>query len=143
MKTVIYLCTLCCSLFVNAQENEVEINKTPKTITNFVKKHFPNTPIAKVTQEETKFGTEYNVTLGNKMELDFDHQNILEDIESNTKQEIPMSIIPKNVWDYTKANYLKQQIVGWEKENNKQRIDLSNGTVLEFNDKGVFLNSSK
>lgn len=77
------------------------------------------------------------------MELEFDHQNILEDIESNAKQEIPMLIVPKNVWHYTKANYLKQQIVDWEKENNKQRIELSNGTVLEFNDKRIFLNALK
>ncbi|MFN3021897.1 hypothetical protein ACK1KB_13115 [Chryseobacterium sp. TY3] len=40
MKTIIYLCTLCCTLLVNAQEKAVEINNMLKTTTNFVKSIF-------------------------------------------------------------------------------------------------------
>lgn len=143
MKPIIYLCIFCLSIFTQAQEKEIPVDKVPQDISNYIKKHFPDSKIVKLTEENTKFGTEYNVSLDNKIELDFDHKNQLEDIESKSMQELPNSVVPKNVWDYAKANYLTQQIIGWEKENKKQRLDLSNGWVLEFNEKGIFLGIKK
>lgn len=130
-----------CIIF--AQEREITQTETPTEIRSFINTHFPNAKITKVTEEKTSLGKEYDVLLDNKIELEFDHNNELIDIESKSKVEIPKSIIPKSVWDYSKANYLKQQIIGWEKENNVQRVDLSNGLVIEFNHNGTFIKTKK
>ena len=52
---------------------------------------------------------------------------------------VPSSVVPSKVQAYVRKYYPQNKIVYWEKEWNKQKVELDNDLDLEFTLKGDFL----
>jgi len=60
-------------------------------------------------------------------------------IEVKSYSGVPSSVVPSKVQAYVRKYYPKNKIVHWEKEWNKQKVELDNDLDLEFTLKGDFL----
>lgn len=77
--------------------------------------------------------------LSNGIELDFDENGNINEMESKNKEALPETTIPTNVAGYLKTNYAGIAITGWEKDSKGQEVELADGTELEFDKDGNFL----
>lgn len=111
--------------------------EVPEDIQSYMTMHFPNNQILQVTKETEGFNTSYDVKIDGNISLDFNGDKELTAIEGN--EELPLSVLPKNLADYVKLNYPNNTITGWEKKGTKQEVTLDNGSELLFAQNGDFL----
>lgn len=140
MKTfkIISLLLLSAALMMSCSSDDDEIvNETPQEIEAFVKMHFPNSAILKITKEMSGDSYTYDVKLAGNIELEFNSKKEITSIDSATK--LPDSVIPANIRSYVTTNYPSNFIIGWELEATHQQIELNNGVELEFTMSGEFI----
>ncbi|WP_029035639.1 PepSY-like domain-containing protein [Salinimicrobium terrae] len=120
---------------------QVNTGNLPATAQNFVSEHFSAVTVNEVEEysnwqiwEDEK----YEVRLSNGIELDFDENGNLIEIDSQRNEAITMSALPSKVTSYLEANYPNAQVIGWEKQDKEQEIELADGTELEFDIQGNF-----
>lgn len=113
----------------------------PGTAQNFINQHFSSVSVNEVEEysnwqiwEDEK----YEVRLSNGIELDFDENGNLIEIDSQNNEAIPMSALPSQISSYLQSNYPNAQVVGWEKQDKEQEVELADGTELEFDAQGNF-----
>lgn len=124
-----------------AQTAAVEQSKSlPEAITNFLQEQFPGAKIARVKTDNEMGGTEYEVTLNDGTEVDFDTNHQWEAVDCHA-QAVPATLVPGSIAGYVKANYQSVFITKVEKKdyNNGYEIELSNGLELAFDVNGNFL----
>lgn len=130
---------MCCTVGIFAQ---AKTDNLPKTAQEFIAQHFSS-----VTTEEVKENSswqlwedeKYEVRLSNGVELDFDENGNIIEIDGENNSSIPESALPSNIVTYLKTNHSDSQIVGWEMKDNEQEVELSDGTEIEFDSQGKFL----
>lgn len=122
---------------INAQEKYLSLEQSPKKIKDFVTKHFPTNKISSVKQDKEFTKVEYEVKLDNGTELKFDKNFTVTDIESPIV--LPNTVIPQKIREYVASKYPNAKVTDWEKERNKQKIELDNDLKLYFDLKGIFL----
>lgn len=77
--------------------------------------------------------------LSNGIELDFDENGNILEIESKNNEAIPATALPSKVASYLNTNYAGVAIKGWDKDSKGQEVELVDGTELEFDAEGNFL----
>lgn len=140
MKSFKIICLLLLSLtlMMSCSSNDDEIvTETPQEIEAFVKMHFDNNAILKITKEMSGDSYTYDVKLAGNIELEFNSKKENTSIESATK--IPDSVIPANIRSYVTTNYPSNFIIGWELEATHQQVELNNSVELEFTMSGEFI----
>lgn len=73
------------------------------------------------------------------MEIDFDKNGNVLEIQSNSNESIPIAALPSEVASYLSKNYPEASLLGWEKNSKGQEIELTDGTEIEFDKDGNFI----
>lgn len=119
---------------------QTDSKNLPATAKDFIQQNFSSNTVEGV-EENSKWqiwaDDKYEVKLSNGIELDFDENGNIIEIDSQ-KDAIPMSALPSAIATYLKENYPDSQVIGWEKEKKSQEIELLDGTELEFDGQGNF-----
>ncbi|MFV0522456.1 MAG: PepSY-like domain-containing protein [Mangrovibacterium sp.] len=108
----------------------------PTEIITYTNDHFPENAIKKAIKDTERTVT-YELFLEGGIELDFDENYEIYDIDGTTK--LPDSVIPDPILAYVTENYPKQVITDWELENAHQQVELNNNLELEFDLDGTFI----
>ena|SRR5690606_35400261 len=137
-KVMVAAIFLFSSIGIFAQANT---DKLPKAAQDYISQHFSSISITKVEEngnwkiwEDDK----YEVRLSNGIELDFDENGQIVEIESKNNEPVPEGALPQNIANYLKTNYAGIAIKGWEKDGKGQEVELVDGTELEFDKDGKF-----
>ncbi|PKD20357.1 hypothetical protein APR41_13845 [Salegentibacter salinarum] len=139
MKKVILsgIFTLC-TLGIFAQTST---NNLPATAQEYIQQNFSSVDVKEV-KENSKWqiweDEKFEVILSNELELDFDENGNILEIESQNDVVIPIAALPSKIAAYVEENYADAQIIGWEKQKKEQEIELADGTELEFDGEGNF-----
>lgn len=124
---------------VSAQKTNVTVKDLPKNSQEFLTKNFADVNISNVWKDVEKTSTEYEVQLENSIEIEFDQNGNLKEIENKTNSALNGSYIPQNITAYVSKNYAGKEIVKYKKEKNKMEVELNDDTELEFDGSGNFL----
>ena len=129
-------------LFSIGMYSQTTVNNLPQTAQDFIKQHFSSFTAEEVTENsDWKIWKDekYEVRFSNGIELDFDKNGTLIEIDSDNTGSIPESALPSNILSYLKSNHPGAKIVGWEKQEEGQEVELADGTEVEFDQNGEFL----
>src|SRR5690606_14527499 len=97
---------------------QTHTNNLPSTAQDFIKKNFSEVSVEKVNENsnwQIWEDEKYEVKLSNGIELDFDENGNIIEIDSNNNEAIPTSALPSTIASYLQANYPNAQVTGWEK----------------------------
>lgn len=86
MKTIklIVTCLVCMIAFASCdQEKIITAEQLPATAQSYVQKNYPGIGITYAKQDKELFSTKYNVRLNNGLELEFDGDGLLVDIDTD------------------------------------------------------------
>lgn len=133
--------SLAIALNVQAQDQILTPEQTPKEINAYIQKYFPENAIKKVKKDIDGSKVEYEVKLSQRVELEFDESLKIKKVES--KMALPKGIVSSAIQDYVLKNYPNMQIVQWERKLNGQEIELNNDIELYFDDKGNFIQEDR
>lgn len=115
----------------------------PQNAQDFIEENFPSATLEKADKEDKWFSWDknemYEVHLSNGIKLDFNKDGEVTEIDSRKDAPIPMDAVPVEVKNYVEKNFSGAQITSWEKDNDEQEVELSDGTDLEFDKNGKFL----
>ena len=114
----------------------------PQSSQDFIKKNFSSATIESAKEESSwEFwdkDEKFEVHLSNGIKLDFNKNGEITEIDSKNKETIPQAALPKEVISYVKSNHSGAQIISWEKNDDEQEVELTDGTELEFDAQGNF-----
>ncbi|MFV0290835.1 MAG: PepSY-like domain-containing protein [Mangrovibacterium sp.] len=112
----------------------------PAAIIDYKTTHFPEAIINRAILD-SEHETIYEIYLSGNVELDFNENCEIIDIDGTTK--LPDSVIPVEIQNYVTENYPTYVITDWELELGNQQIEFSNGWELEFKLDGTFIRIDK
>ncbi|HAP49911.1 MAG TPA: hypothetical protein DCQ56_01665, partial [Porphyromonadaceae bacterium] len=75
----------------------------PTPITDFLKQHFPQATVSFVETDNEFGGVEYDVTLSDGTEVDFDKAGQWENVDCHAKA-VPAALVPQAIATYVKTN---------------------------------------
>ena len=110
----------------------------PEPVSAFLKQHFPNATVSYVKTDSEYGGLEYDLTLSDGTEIDFDTNNQWDNVDCHVNP-VPASLIPASIAGYVKANYQSLPVTKIDREPHGFDIRLSNGLELRFAPNGQFL----
>ncbi len=122
------------------KEKTIQPNDLPANASGYVNTHFAGQQVLQVVKERDDLKISYFVYLGNGTKLEFNREGNIREIEGTVA--IPNSALPVLIIDYVHVNYPAAFIRGWEIEDTRQEIKLSNNVELEFDRNGNFLRIS-
>lgn len=102
----------------------------------YINEHFPDNTIVYGKKKVKTSKTEYEVKLKNDIEIEFDGNMEVKEIESDIP--LPQSVVPKKIWDYVASNYPNNKIFEWKKKRGYQKVELDNDYDLYFDLAGNF-----
>lgn len=120
---------------------QTSTSNLPSTAQNFIQENFSEVSIAEVKENsywQIWEDEKYEVKLSNGIELDFDENGNIIEIESDNDVAIPLTALPSKIAQYLQGDYPEAQVTGWEKGSKKQEVELIDGTDLEFDAEGNF-----
>lgn len=130
---------MLCSIVIFAQ---AKTDKLPKTAQDYINEHFASISITKV-EENSNWqiweDDKYEVKLSNGIELDFDENGNIMEIENKKNESLPAGALPSNIASHLNTNYAGISIKSWEKDSKGQEVELADGTDLEYDKDGNFL----
>lgn len=130
-----------CALFSIGMFAQANTNNLPTTAQDFINRHFSQASVEKVDENsnwQIWEDDKYEVMLSNGIELDFDENGNIIEIDNQNNEAIPMEVLPSKVQSYLQANHANAKVVGWEKQKKEQEVELADGTELEFDTDGNF-----
>ena len=139
MKKVIV--SAFCALFSVGMFAQESTGNLPSTAQDFINQHFSSVSVEKVDENsnwQIWEDDKYEVKLSNGIELDFDENGNIIEIDNENKEAIPMAALPSKVSSYLQANHANAQVVAWEKQDKEQEVELADGTEVEFDAEGNF-----
>ncbi len=139
MKKVIV--SAFCALFSVGMYAQANTSKLPGTAQDFINQHFSSASVEKVDENsnwQIWEDDKYEVRLSNAIELDFDENGDIVEIDTENNEAIPMAALPSKVRSYLETNHANAKVVGWEKQDKEQEIELADGTEVEFDAEGNF-----
>ncbi|MBP8754743.1 MAG: PepSY-like domain-containing protein [Chitinophagales bacterium] len=119
------------------KEGIINENKLPTDIKMYLETHFPSCSTIRIIKDEENKELTYDITLDCGINIEFNGNNEVIDIDGIS--QLPNSVIPSNILDYTLIEYPNDFIIGWELEGINQQIELNTTLVLEFDSNGNFL----
>lgn len=120
-----------------AAQPAAQAQALPQPITDFLQQQFPGATVAYVETDNEHGGLEYDVTLNDGTEVDFDPANQWEQVDCKVKA-VPAALVPPAIASYVKANYQGLPITKIDRKRYGYEIELSNGLDLNFNPNGQF-----
>lgn len=120
-----------------AQKKYIAPADAPEPIQTFVSKHFPEGQIAYLKKKEKLHYTKYEVKLDTGVELEFDQDFKIFEIEA--KSALPASVIPSKIQEYVSKTYPNRTIHEWKLTKRGQKIELDNDLDLLFDRSGNFI----
>ncbi len=116
--------------------------RLPSNASVFIKKHYPNEIITSLVND---VDGDYNVTLENNTEIDFDRKGNWFDIKTSKSNPFPesfMQLLPKTMIKYIEKEYPEQYIRRIEKKSYGYRVKLNKpkNVELSFTKTGEFMN---
>ena len=124
---------------VPAAQANMEAQALPQLITDFLQQQFPDATVAFVESSNKRGSLEYDVTLNDGTEVDFDLDNQWEEIDCKVKA-VPAVLVPPAIVSYVKTLSLKDLIVTKiARKRYGYAIELNNGLDLKFDSKGQFI----
>lgn len=115
-----------------------DINVLPRNAKLFLKRHFKKSINHIEVDENKSRNAEYDVILSDGTEIEFNKDGNWQSIESDYKA-IPSSVIPINIRNYISKYYRGRIIVEIELDKEGYEVTLNDGTELEFDRSGIFL----
>lgn len=116
-----------------------DLNTLPATAKTILAKHFPKAKVNHIKIDTNVIGNkEFDVVLDNGVEVEFDNNGALKDVEAGVKG-VPTSILNTNVKNYLAKNYAGHKILKYEVNNTNYEVELFNGLELKFDKSGNFL----
>ena len=141
MKKLIF--SLCFLGFTGLSYGQASINELPQNAQDFINQNFSSETVEEVDKKgriQRLYSDEmYEVEFDNGISIDFNKNGEATEIENENGKEIPRSALPSEISNYIENNYSNSQITGWEKEKDKQEVQLADGTELEFDASGKFI----
>lgn len=129
--------------FTGFSYGQASIAELPQNAQDFINKNFSSETVEEVDKKgrlQRIYSDEtYEVEFTNGTTIDFNKEGEATEIESDNGQEIPLSALPSEIANYVKSNYSNTKVTNWEKEKDKQEVDLADGTELEFDVSGKFI----
>ena len=116
-------------------------DKLPATAQDFITKNFSSVSVEEVKENSSWQIWEdekYDVRLSNGIELDFDKNGNVLEIDGNNNETIPETALPSEIVSYLQSNYPDASVVSWDKKDNGQEIELQNDVEIEFDQEGNF-----
>ncbi len=123
-------------------DTKVAATALPQIILDYMTANYPN---ATITKSEIEDNGNYEVKLNNGTELIFGADGAFLGIDNDTDEDfddavVDLATLPQSITDYIAANHSGLTIAHAEMENNGHyEVELSDGTELVFDGKGVFL----
>lgn len=122
--------------------SQTTTNNLPQVAQDYINEHFSSITVAGV-EENSNWkiweDEKYEVKLSNGIELDFDENGNIIEIDSQSAGSIPNSALSSNIVTYLDSSYSGVAIIGWEKHDKGQEVELADGTEVEFDANGKFL----
>ncbi|MCY2687995.1 PepSY-like domain-containing protein [Salinimicrobium sp. TH3] len=129
------------ALFSIGMFAQTSTGNLPGTAQNFIKQHFSSVSVTGV-EENSNWkiweDEKYEVKLANGIELDFDENGNIIEIDSQNNEALPMTALPAKVASYLQANHADAEVIGWEKQDKEQEVELASGIEVEFDAQGNF-----
>lgn len=116
---------------------QAQAQALPQQITDFLQKHFPGATVAYVETDAEHGGLEYDVTLNDGTEVDFDTTNQWEQVDCKVKA-VPSALVPAAIASYVKSNNQGLPITKISRKPYGYEIELNNSLELRFNAQGQF-----
>ncbi|HET8754231.1 MAG TPA: PepSY-like domain-containing protein [Salinimicrobium sp.] len=142
MKKVI-LTGVLTVFFAGMVSAQSSTSKLPQKAQDFISQHFSSEEISKIEEESGWFEWDknemYEVYLANGVRVDFSKSGEATEITTRNGEVLPDAVFPANVRSYVEKNYPDARIVSWEKDSDKQEIELSDDREIEFDLNGKFL----
>ena len=128
---------LLASLFMMScsSDDDDNLNTAREKMEQIAKKHYPENKVIQTKEITYKGGKAFEIKLEGDIELKFDGNGDLIEVESKTR--IPDSLIPTKILDFISKYYPDNYIIEWELEDDHQEVKLDNGVELEFEREGV------
>lgn len=115
-------------------------DELPQRSSDFIDEHFSNERIEEVDVDDSWYNLSdsetYEVRFENGIELDFNSEGEITEIESEDGQPIPRSVLPEKVRDHLDRKAANANVVNWEKDDDGHEIELENGEEYEFDRNG-------
>ncbi|PRD57202.1 PepSY-like domain-containing protein [Sphingobacterium gobiense] len=122
-----------------AQDKAVSFTRLPAKAQAFVKKHFSEKEVVKVSMDtEYLFKKEYEVTLRSGSNIEFDADGAWKKVEMKGSP-VPAILIPATITQYIHKSFPNTFVKGIVKNRNGYEIEISNGLDLEFTNEGKFI----
>lgn len=116
-----------------------DVNVLPEGAKTMIQEYYPNIQVNHIKIDSKTFGgDDYDVILSNGVELDFDSEGRLQEIDCGINA-VPDGLVLKPIREYVAKNFNGQKISSMEIKKSKYDIELMNGVDLEFDRTGKFL----
>lgn len=125
------------SVKANAQKITLSKEEVPVEITNYINQNFKDCKLRKVIKELNDGEVEYEVRLNKNIELEFDETFKIKEIDS--KHEFPNQLLSVKLVEYIQTHYPDLKIREWKLNKLRQKIELSNGSEIQFDLNGNFI----
>lgn len=125
------------SVKANAQKITLSKEEVPVEITNYINQNFKDCKLRKVIKELNDGEVEYEVRLNKNIELEFDEDFKIKEIDS--KHEFPNQLLSVKLVEYIQTHYPDLKIREWKLNKLRQKIELSNGSEIQFDLNGNFI----
>lgn len=141
MKNLTSCLLIASMLFTSCKDYDQVVNETtlPQTAKEYLSTHFSTISISRVVRERDDKKLFYDVSLQNRIEIEFNEAGQVIGIEGLRGERLPDSVIPLALLEYVNTHYSNHFIVEWDIDSRSQEIQLSNGIELVFDLNGGFL----
>lgn len=127
-------------MFSGAALAQTDRDELPQESSDFINEHFATERIAEVDVDDSWYNLSdsetYEVRFENGIELDFNDDGEITEIESDNNEPIPMSVLPQEVRSKVERKHPNARVVNWEKDDDGHEVELDNGEELEFDRHG-------
>lgn len=124
-----------------AASRTISASDLPRKAQLFIERYYgsPNIHHIKVDSRFLGGVSEYEVTINNGTEIDFDRDGEVKEIYCAGISTVPNEVLPFEIRDFLNKNYPGQQVVKLEVKKKKYEVKLRSGIELLFSRDGRFL----
>lgn len=130
-------------VFAFGVSNAQSILDLPKNAQGVLNEHYKDWKVERVNIDRDQDDRDemYEVRYENGTKIDFNDKGEITEIKGN--KEIPAELLPMSIRDYVNKKFPEQKVTEWEWDDNEHEVELSDGTELEFDKNGKFLEENK
>ena len=130
------LAVVVITVTASAQITQISSTKLPTQARNTIRAAWNGAPIVDAWRNKDGKRVEFKASVEDGSTIKFNDKG--QWIEVKSYGGVPTSLLPKAMLSHIDKYYEGQQIVWVNKTTRRYRIELTDGTKLEFNAKGVF-----